>query len=80
MGFIFVIFIKINVGEDGSEQHSMVLNQHYELLMHTFLKMGESSSVSEYKRHEEYLKRHTVYKAQNYGNISSDGKGIRRYV
>ena len=24
--------------------------------------MGESSSVSEYKRHEEYLKWHTVYK------------------
>ena len=24
--------------------------------------MGESSSVSEYKRHEEYLKQHTVYK------------------
>ena len=24
--------------------------------------MGESSSVSEYKRHEEYFKWHTVYK------------------
>ena len=24
--------------------------------------MGGSSSVSEYKRHEEYLKQHTVYK------------------
>ena len=38
------------------------ISQHYELLMSTFLKMGESSSVSEYKRQEEYLKRHTVYK------------------
>ena len=38
------------------------ISQHYELLMSTFKKMGESSSVSEYKRHEEYLKWHTVYK------------------
>ena len=41
-------------------QHGV--SQHYELLMSTFKKMGESSSVSEYKRHEEYLKWHTVYK------------------
>ena len=39
--------------------------QHYELLMSTFKKLGESSSVSEYKRHEEYLKRHTVYKVSS---------------
>ena len=38
------------------------ISQHYELLMSTFKKVGESSSVSEYKRDEEYLKRHTVYK------------------
>ena len=38
------------------------IGQHYELLMSTFKKMGESSSVSEYKRHEKYLKWHTVYK------------------
>ena len=38
------------------------ISQHYKLLMSTSKKMGESSSVSEYKRHEEYLKRHTVYK------------------
>ena len=38
------------------------VSQHCELLMSTFKKMGESSSVSEYKRHEEYLKWHTVYK------------------
>ena len=38
------------------------ISQHYELLMSMFKKMGESSSVSEYKRHEEYLKWHTVYK------------------
>ena len=41
-------------------QHGV--SQHYELLMSPFKKMGESSSVSEYKRHKEYLKRHTVYK------------------
>ena len=38
------------------------ISQHYELLMSTFKKMDESSSVSEYKRHKEYLKWHTVYK------------------
>ena len=38
------------------------ISQHYELLMSTLKKMGESSSVSEYKRHEEYLKWHTVSK------------------
>ena len=37
------------------------ISQHYELLMSTLKKMGESSSVSEYKRHK-YLKWHTVYK------------------
>ena len=36
------------------------ISQHYELLMSTFKTMGESSSG--YKRHKEYLKRHTVYK------------------
>ena len=41
-------------------QHGV--SQYYELLMSTFKKLGESSSVSEYKRHKEYLKRHTVYK------------------
>ena len=38
------------------------ISQHNKLSMSTFKKMGESSSVSEYKRYEEYLKRHTVYK------------------
>ena len=38
------------------------VSQDYSLLMSTFKKMGESSSVAEYKRHEEYLKRLTVYK------------------
>ena len=38
------------------------VSQHCKLLMSTFKKLGESLSVPEYKRHEEYLKRHTVYK------------------
>ena len=38
------------------------ISQYYKLLMSTFKNMAESSSVSEYKRHKEYLKRHTVYK------------------
>ena len=37
------------------------VSQHFELLLSTLKKMGESSSVSEYKRHKEYLKRHTVH-------------------
>ena len=38
------------------------ISQHYELLMPTLKKMGESPSVSEYKKHETYLKCHQIYK------------------
>ena len=60
-------------------QHGV--SQHYELLMSTFKKLGESSSVSEYKRHKEYLKRHTVYKeSSKLWEYFQRWKGTRRYV
>ena len=58
------------------------ISQHYELLMSAFKKMGESSSVSEYKKHKEYLKCHTIYRENAIlcDYISRGGKEIRRYV
>ena len=34
---------------------------HYEVLMSTFKKMGKSPTITEYKRHEQFLKRLDVY-------------------
>ena len=57
------------------------ISQYYELLMSTFKKMGESPSVSEYKRHKEYLKWHTVYKDNaKLQEYFQRWKEIRRYV
>ena len=38
------------------------VTHHYEVLMSTFKKMGESPPLSEYKRHEQFLKCLDVYR------------------
>ena len=58
----YIILDRIDIKNFMIDCSQNYVSQHYELMISTFKIMGGSSSVSEYKRHKEYLKRHTVYK------------------
>ena len=54
---------------------------HYEILMLTFKKMGESPTISEFKKHEQFLRHLDVYrKSTNFNIITRGGNAIKKFV